>query len=251
MGAWGTAIFSDDIACDIRDEYRDLIGDGRSGEEATKFLMKNWEEQLDDLDIMPVFWLALAATQWKIGRLEPWVKEKALQIIDSGADLERWEAEGDAKTVKKRQEVLNKLREQLNQPQREPTKISKRFKSETDLVVGDAISYRLLSGQYVIFRVIGHHTDAGGITPICELCKWVGTEIPSNEEIGVLKYLSCGQSNHPYTQFFLGQLKKKEYPNERTQLVAKGVRVHQKPYQPVIFLWGTLDEQLQKLFDLS
>jgi hypothetical protein len=25
MGVWGTAIFSDDIAADVRDEYKDLI----------------------------------------------------------------------------------------------------------------------------------------------------------------------------------------------------------------------------------
>ncbi len=28
MGTWGTALFSDDLACDARDAYRELVGDG-------------------------------------------------------------------------------------------------------------------------------------------------------------------------------------------------------------------------------
>ena len=38
MAAWGTALFSDDTACDVRDAYVDLLGDGLSGPEATKAL---------------------------------------------------------------------------------------------------------------------------------------------------------------------------------------------------------------------
>ena len=70
MGAWETAVFSDDTACDVRDNYVDLIGDGLSGVEATKKLLREWTGSLDDPDEGPVFWLALAATQWKNGRLE-------------------------------------------------------------------------------------------------------------------------------------------------------------------------------------
>lgn len=35
LGVWGPGIFSDDLACDLRDEYRELVADGLSGEEAT------------------------------------------------------------------------------------------------------------------------------------------------------------------------------------------------------------------------
>jgi len=70
MGAWKAAVFSDDTACDVRDNYVDLIGDGLSGAEATKKLLREWAGSLDDPDEGPVFWLALAATQWKNGRLE-------------------------------------------------------------------------------------------------------------------------------------------------------------------------------------
>ena len=69
MGAWGTALFSDDTACDVRDSYLDLVGNGPTGPEATKTLLREWSASLSDPDESPVFWLALAATQ---GNVEGW-----------------------------------------------------------------------------------------------------------------------------------------------------------------------------------
>jgi hypothetical protein len=77
MGTWGTAIFSDDTASDVRDEFRDLIGEGLSTEQATDELLKEYALSLDDPDDGPPFWLGLAVTQWKCGRLLEQVKEKA------------------------------------------------------------------------------------------------------------------------------------------------------------------------------
>ena len=85
MGAWGPALFSDDTATDGRDDYRDHVGDGLSGSAATDRLLSEWRSTLSDPDEGPVFWLALAATQWKCGRLEPRVLEKALEVISTGA----------------------------------------------------------------------------------------------------------------------------------------------------------------------
>jgi hypothetical protein len=91
MGTWGTAVFSDDTACDVRGSYVDFLGDGLSGPEATKKLLGEWSKSLEDPDEAPVFWLALAATQWKHGRLEPHVLQQALNAIDGGSDLARWD----------------------------------------------------------------------------------------------------------------------------------------------------------------
>ena len=90
MGTWETAIFSDDTASDVRDGFRDLIGEGLSTEQATDKLLRQYAPSLDDPDDGPPFWLGLAVTQWKSGRLLERVKEKALEIIDTGADLKRW-----------------------------------------------------------------------------------------------------------------------------------------------------------------
>ena len=99
MGAWGTAIFSDDTASDIRGDYRDLLGDGYSPAEATDQILSEWKDSLDDPEERSVVWLALAVTQWKLGRLEERVKGKALEIIDSGSDLDRWEGKDKEKKI--------------------------------------------------------------------------------------------------------------------------------------------------------
>jgi hypothetical protein len=67
MGAWGTGIFADDSAADLRDDYRGLIGDGVTGPQATDKLIGQWAPQGDPA-LEPVFWLALALTQWSYGR---------------------------------------------------------------------------------------------------------------------------------------------------------------------------------------
>ena len=65
MGTWGIALFSDDLAADVRDDFKELLGDGYSPAEATDILIRQYKDVLDDEDESPVFWLALAATQWK------------------------------------------------------------------------------------------------------------------------------------------------------------------------------------------
>jgi hypothetical protein len=67
MGTWGTTLFSDDTARDVRDRYRELVGDGLSGFLATSSLLGEWRQSLEDADVAPVFWLSLAATAWFVG----------------------------------------------------------------------------------------------------------------------------------------------------------------------------------------
>ena len=50
MGVWGTAIFSDDTACDIRDEYSALLISGISDEEAEEALLKGYESLIGTWD---------------------------------------------------------------------------------------------------------------------------------------------------------------------------------------------------------
>ena len=61
MGAWGTAIFSDDLAEDIRSEYNALLSIGKDGHQAEKMLIDYYSDILNkDSDDEPVFWFALA-----------------------------------------------------------------------------------------------------------------------------------------------------------------------------------------------
>jgi hypothetical protein len=89
MGIWGTAIFSDDNAADLRDEYRDLVGAGVDGSQATDRLIAKWNRK-GDPNLEPVFWLALSMTQWNCGRLEERVKAEALRVIEDRWAMRPW-----------------------------------------------------------------------------------------------------------------------------------------------------------------
>ena len=95
MGAWGTAIFADDTASDVRDEWRDAILDELSPEDATQRLLESFAEYLEDAETESVFWMALAAAQMETGRLLPEVRDRALAIIDAGGDVDRRREDGD------------------------------------------------------------------------------------------------------------------------------------------------------------
>jgi hypothetical protein len=235
MGAWGTALFSDDTAADVRDGYRDLIGDGFTSPQATDALLKEWGDALGDLDEASVFWLALASSQWQCGRLESRVKSKALKIIEEGSDLRRWR--DNPKLLKKREAVLAKLQAQLLSPQPPEKKISKRYRNTCDWEVGEVIGYRLLSRKQFLFRVIGFHTDKGGTSPVCEMLDWAGAELPSEE---VVKGL-MGKGK----QFMLGRLKEKELPVERIIRLGVNSESNRKPGGYTVLLWSRLDQQLR------
>jgi hypothetical protein len=113
MGTTGTAIFDDDVAADVRDQFLDLLRLGKSAEAANEILAKEWASAIEDEDDGPVYWLALAATQWKYGCLQQNVLERALAVIDSGEGITRWE--GSA--AKRRKLALEKLKLTLQSPQ--------------------------------------------------------------------------------------------------------------------------------------
>ncbi len=180
MGVWGPGIFSDDIAVDVRDEYRRLIADGLDGPDATdKVLASSPGIADDDQDGIP-FWLALAATQWKIGRLEPRVRDRAVAILDAGADLERWRDE-DPELEPKRRAALERLRETLTKPQGSETRVRTGGRFKPRFTPGDVISYRLPDGRYTAFRIVGSKSDHEGEVDVAELVDYLGVDPPTFE----------------------------------------------------------------------
>jgi hypothetical protein len=114
MAASGVGLFHDYVAADVRSEYLDLLANDASDADAFRTMVREWKESIADSDDGPVFWLALAATQWEYGRLHPRAKSQALKIIDQGKGLDRW---ADAGLAKKRQAVLAQLKKKLLSPQ--------------------------------------------------------------------------------------------------------------------------------------
>jgi hypothetical protein len=128
MGAWGTGIFADDIAADLRNDYRKLIGDGVAGPQATDTLIAQWTPQ-GDPDLEPVFWLGLALTQRSCGRLEERVKAEALRVIADGSAIQPWAGGPDER---KRRAVLEAAKRKLQSPQPAERKINKQVLASCD-----------------------------------------------------------------------------------------------------------------------
>ncbi|MEZ5307253.1 MAG: hypothetical protein R2684_08930 [Pyrinomonadaceae bacterium] len=246
MGTWGVAIFSDDLAADLRGDFRELVGEGLSPSEATERLMAQYASSLDDPDEMPVFWIALALTQWKLGRLEPRTKTKALRVIDDGTDLSRWD---DPKNRAKRAAVLAKVRAELLSTQPPAKRVPRTVKEANNWEIGEIIGFQLLSGNWTLFRVIGHHTDKGGRFAVCELLNWVDEQLPRQD---VIATLTVRRENSPrgISQFMFQQPKKKLH---QARVVRTGLSTTPEQTKGgfTCLIWPYVDDELSSIFGLS
>ncbi|MBF6611886.1 MAG: DUF4259 domain-containing protein [Chloroflexi bacterium] len=114
MGTWGTGIFDDDTAGDTRDAFEDELSRGADGADAARRVLVKFVADLDDEDEGSIIYLALAALQLEHGTASEGIRRRALEIIDTGVDLHRWEEAGSTK-LSQRKQVLENLRVQLDQ----------------------------------------------------------------------------------------------------------------------------------------
>lgn len=256
MGAWGPAIYSDDLACDVKDDFKKLIGDGYNSAHATKTLENEYQASISDSEENSVFWFALADTQWKTGRLIDIVLEKTLEIIESGSDLERWKE--DPKTLKKREAAIAKLKEQLLTDQPKEKGIPKVYREESTLNVGDIFSYQNKLKYKALFRVIGIHQDKGGRFPVCELLDWFEKELPNKNRLlskdkidtNKLAKLKIRTFENDKTQFILGETVAKYKPKkEWFELIITKSKPSQKCSGYSVIFWRNLDELLTNEFE--
>lgn len=137
MGAWGTAIYSCDIAADVR-EACNLIFAFFEIEEGNKRLFSEFSDIVEQGYVdneYASFWYALADWQWKHGMLNKYVKDITLNLLEKYAGIEEW----DFEDIPKRKKVLEKLRIQLQQSQpilKKPRKkVSKPKHKPGDLII--------------------------------------------------------------------------------------------------------------------
>ena len=179
MGVWGTGLFSDDVACDVRDHYRELIEDGVEDAAATRQTVEKFGASLDESDGVAL--LALAVTQSKLGRLDPDVRDRALAALDRGADLEIWERD-NPKLLPKRRAVLEKARAQLTGPQPPPRRLRPPKRISSGLAAGDVLALELPQ-RVTLVRVVRVRSHRRGETPVLEELDFDGAEVPSREAL--------------------------------------------------------------------
>ncbi|MDO7869562.1 hypothetical protein [Nocardioides jiangxiensis] len=183
MGAWGPAIFSDDTACDIRGDYRELLEDQVPDDEATRRTIEGYAHLGEDEK--HVLWLALAAAQSGLGRLDDDVKARALEVIDGGLGLELWEEAGP-RELDQRKAVLAKLRAQLTGEQPARKAVRRPWRDITELAAGDVLAFEA-AGTLRLLRVLRIDDHRVGIAPIVGWLDWAGSQVPSERQIRKLK----------------------------------------------------------------
>ena len=175
VSASGPAIFSDDLAWDVREGYRQLLEDRVPDDEATRRTITAWQGL--DADEEPVFWLALAAAQSRLGRLEDEVRDRALAVIDSGRGLSRWDDLGPG-LFAERTAVIEKLRTELTGPQPPRRTVRRRWRYVTDLEPGTMLAWTASTGVVVLLRVVQIRETREAAQPILERLAWDGHHVP-------------------------------------------------------------------------
>jgi hypothetical protein len=210
MGVWGAGLYQDDAACDVRSEYRGLIARGVDEPDASAAVFdKLGHAYSASVDVSEhdeaVVWLALAETQHKLGRSNPVVRRKALDLIESdraiacliplmpsaasGASLDR----ADGRFVEQRRKVLAKLRETLLQPVPAPKKLTrKRFAIAVDFEwrLGQVYAYRGTNKRPTLLVPFAseslsefHDGEERVETPLFYVLDWPHARMPRPEEI--------------------------------------------------------------------
>ncbi|WP_232667474.1 hypothetical protein [Pseudonocardia sp. TRM90224] len=185
MGADGPGLFSDDTACDVRDAYPDAVADGASAEAARDLVLTAFAEALDDPDEVAVFWLALAHTQSKLGRLDDQTLRTALAILDSGADVDRWRAVGE-KAARARSAALDRVRQQLVGPQPAPRRVRRPARPVSSLSEGEVLGYRARSGRIFLVRVAAMIDTAAQRSPLIRILDYAERALPSPEGLAAI-----------------------------------------------------------------
>ena len=123
--------------------------------------------------------VAFAVTQSKVGRLDAEIRERALAVLDAGADLDVWASE-NPKLLSKRRAVLDKARAQLTGPQPARKRLRPPKRVLCGLTAGDVLALTL-PGRIALLRVVRVRSHRLGEAPVLEELDFEGTQVPSRD----------------------------------------------------------------------
>lgn len=161
MGTWGTNLYANDCACDVRDTYVKFLQEQLSNEDAYQKTIEIHHEYIGD-ENEPLLWYALADTQWRLGRLMPEVKEKAFDWIEKNGGIILWQESKNGGAGWRK--TLEKVKKQLESPMPPEKKIKKPVEFiRNPWNIGDVYAYQFhsedskkrgLFGKYIPFQKI-------------------------------------------------------------------------------------------------
>ena len=200
MGFWGTGLYSNDSTCDVRDTYKGFLCDQLSNEEAYRRTLEQYQELIGS-DEEPLFWYALAETQWRVGRLTPEVKDITLEWIDRGGALDLWENESSG--INGWKKTLIKLGEKLESPMPKEKRFPKIDMNPWQL--HDVYAYQLhgeeaiengMDGKYMLLQKMSEEEHYHGGRRVMQMqlhaIDHVFNEMPKLDDINRYRILPIG-----------------------------------------------------------
>lgn len=211
MPVFGPGIFSSDVACDLRADYSLLLSAGYDAEGAEKYLIEYYSYILlckDGEDVC--FWLALAWCEWKKGRLSEYVKNKALDLIDSGEGMLKDNIFIE-NSLSQRQKNLTALKQMLLSPMPPAKPVPKPRITKCPWKKGSLLAYRISTNtiiserasynKYALLRVVDVvKKPISRILPelynesmYVGLYGWIGDDIPNPDIVKNLEYIAISR----------------------------------------------------------
>jgi hypothetical protein len=198
MGAWGTSLYANDTASDIRGDYLDGLRRGKGNEEVTRGIIESNRDIIGDPEEEPLLWYALADTQWGYGRLMPEVRDKALSMIGLESEMGRWREAGGRQAAAW-EATLSKLRERLlSEPPPEKRVYEYRL-YRCRWAMGDIFAYRLgdpasegrgVMGRHLAFRKVTEDIWwPGHVAPVVNVFDRIWDGVPTLEEAASTRLL--------------------------------------------------------------
>ncbi len=208
MGVWNESITGNDLAQDMKYEYR------------AAFSCNDVETALEKLDAYARrefggadeewcdYVYSLADFMWKHGILTEEIRDRAIDLIDGGFSLELWQEAG---ILRKRRKVLTRFRETLLSPQPPKKNITVKLYTKPIFEIGDVVAiqlftsdrhyipgskfseaeFRSMDRQYVVMRKVADHISYASqaeptvrdIWPVFQLYGKAFAHCPTMEEL--------------------------------------------------------------------
>ena len=206
MGYWSSGLYGNDTTSDVKDIYNKYLENQLGDEEAYQKVLQQFDEMMGT-DEECLFWYALADQMWRLGRLVPEVKEKAIEWLDKNGGLDAWtESDSNGAGWKK---TMAALRKRLDSPMPKRKTVRKFVPPNHDIWnLNDVYAFQLCGkaakdtsfyGKYAIIQKIGDRIDPYYRTPtmLIQIFDGIFDDKPTLDDIDGLRLLPIDDPNRP------------------------------------------------------
>jgi len=239
VGTWNASINGNDTAQDLKNEYQAAFfyNDVETALAKIDAYVRNMFDESDEEE-WSCYYYSLAEFMWKHGILTDEVRNRAVEMIDSGFGLDIWEAEGKS-ILNKRKKVLAEFREKLLSPQPPKKKIRFNLHMKPIFQTGDLIALQLKTldkhypahsklgedvfrgydGKYIVVRKVGDEVNQySSIEPQLkdywakfQLYNAIFDDCPSAEQLRNVPFVPTRDNSTFTSKSSLFHLKKRNY----------------------------------------